>query len=267
MKRATLVAMSHPSVTTAALPYRTSGRGPAVVLIHGTAPDFFDALEAELVADHTVVRLDRRGFGASGLPAVASLTTHAEDIAAIVAELGSAVLVGWSIGGVIALEAALLCEKRLRGVMLLEPPWLLRSSPTLRMVAGFAGAKLLGALGQPAAGGRRFLRWALALRDGRCELDELSVADRARVDAAGAAILRELDSGTGEHLAPRLQGPLAVPVRLLVGTDSTPELPAAGARLAKLLAVEPRAVLGAGHFLQQTHAAEVATHVRAIRAW
>jgi pimeloyl-ACP methyl ester carboxylesterase len=246
------------------LPHRISGSGPAVVLIHGTAPDFFDALEAELQRDHTVVRLDRRGFGASSLPAVGKLTPHAEDIAAIVDTLGGATLVGWSIGGVIALETALLREHAVRGLVLLEPPWLAKSSPTLRMLAAILGAKTRGAFGAAGAGGERFLRWALNRRDGRCELDVLSGADRARVQQCGAAILRELDGGTGEHVAPRLTSPLRMPVELLFGTDSTPEFEAAAARLGQQLGITPRAIEGAGHMLQETHAVLVAEAVRAV---
>src|SRR5262245_10429695 len=119
----------------AAPPYRVSGSGPAVVLIHGTAPDFFDALEVELARDHSVVRLERRGFGKSGLPPVGALTPHAEDIAAIVDALGGAALVGWSMGGVIALEVALLRPEAVRGLVLLEPPWFFRRFPSLRQIA------------------------------------------------------------------------------------------------------------------------------------
>ena len=248
----------------ATLPHHTSGAGSPVLLIHGTAPDLFDALQAELSRDHRVIRFDRRGFGASGLSPVRALTPHAEDAAALLDAHGPAIIVGWSMGGVIALEAAMLRPDKVRGLVLLEPPWLLQTFPSLRVLAMLVSVRLRQVLGAHASAGRRFLRWALARRDGRCELDELSSADAARVDACGSAILRDFDAGTGEHFKHRLTGPLAAPTRLLVGTDSTPEFAAAAARLAKVLALEPIAIAGAGHMLQQTHAPLVAAHVREL---
>lgn len=245
-------------------PYRVSGSGPAVVLIHGTAPDFFDALEAELMRDHSVVRLDRRGFGKSGLSPVGALTPHVEDIAAIVDALGGATLVGWSMGGVIALEVALVRPTAVRGLVLLEPAWQFKRFPSLRQIAVVLGAKLRGALGDPGAGGERFLRWAIARRDGRCEYDDLSSDERARVHESARAMLCEFDASTGEHIASRLQRRLRAPVRLLVGTHSLPEFEKAARRLGKLLSIEPRFIDGAGHMLQQTHAAAVAESVRSI---
>lgn len=236
--------------------HRVLGHGPPFVLVHGTAPDLFDALETALLPHGRVVRLDRRGFPGSDLPIVHTLPPHAEDLAAIVHGLGEpAVLVGWSVGAVIALEVALRWPDKLRGLVLLEPPWRAKQHPTLAMLGGILGGKVLGALGRPEAGGERFLRWALSRRGGGDELATLADTDRARVRAAGRAILAELDGGTGEHLDP---GPLPMPVALVHGDSSTPEFSAAAQRLGASLGVTPMVLGGAGHLLQHTHAEHVA---------
>jgi pimeloyl-ACP methyl ester carboxylesterase len=175
------------------------------------------------------------------------------------------VVVGWSIGGILALELAERLPELVRALVLLEPPWLAKHHPTLRMLGGILGGKLRGALGNPAAGGERFLRWALARRDGRCELDDLPPEARQRVRAAGRAMLAELDGGTGEHLAATLR-PLPMPVTLLTGDQSTPEFAAAATRLGALLGITPEIIAGAGHLLQQTHAQAVASAVRRLAA-
>lgn len=244
--------------------HRVIGQGPSVLLVHGTAPDLFEQLERELSPTSRVIRVDRRGYPGSGLPVVSALPPHADDLAAILQrEADAAIVVGWSIGGVIALELALRFPALVRGLVLLEPPWLAKKHPTFRMLGGILGGKLRGAFGNPASGGERFHRWALSRRDGRCELDDLAPADRARVRAAGPAMLAELDGGTGEHLE-KLLGPLPMPVTLLTGDQSTVEFGAAAARLGRLLGVEPEVLPGAGHMMQETHARAVAAVVRRL---
>lgn len=243
-------------------PHRVSGQGPLVVLVHGTAPDLFDRLESELRTTHRVLRLDRRGFPGSGLPIVHTLPPHAEDLAALIArEGGEAIVVGWSIGGVIAIELAQRFPERVKGLVLLEPPWQAKRSPTLRMVAAILFGELRGALGMAASGGERFLRWALSRRDGSCELDSLPTDARERIRAAGPAMLAELDGGTGEHLVAR---PLQVPVAILAGDASTLEFGAAAERLGAAMGVKPKVLPGAGHLLQETRAPDVAAAVRAM---
>jgi pimeloyl-ACP methyl ester carboxylesterase len=256
--------MSKHQENMATLPHRISGSGPAVVLIHGAAPDYFDALERELARDHSVVRLDRRGFGNSGLPGVKKLTPHAQDIAAIVDALGSAVVVGWSMGGIIALEAALLRPQHVRGLVLLEPPWLIRRAPTVQLWIETLRALRAAVVDGRAAVAEIFLRWALRRRDGSCELDELPSAERARVQQNVHGIVNDLFAGSGEHIAAKVKRTLDTPTTLFVGTDSQPEFAAAAKRLAKTLKIEPQVITGAGHLLQETHAPIIAEAVRRL---
>jgi pimeloyl-ACP methyl ester carboxylesterase len=90
--------------------YRRSGRGPAIVLVHGgmMAAQSFTALAAHLAGDFTVVVLDRRGRGASGPPGKHyGLARECEDVLAVADRAGAAALFGLSSGAIIALETAL----------------------------------------------------------------------------------------------------------------------------------------------------------------
>lgn len=96
----------------ATLAYRTAGSGPALLLIHGGAEDAA-MLEPQALAfaerGRRVAWYDRRGTGATprdDWPA-GGVRQHAADAAAIVEDLGGhAQVLGFSSGGVIALELA-----------------------------------------------------------------------------------------------------------------------------------------------------------------
>src|SRR3954471_13924008 len=107
------------------LRYRQTGTGaPAVLLIHGTAAALWGDLPARLAARHRVVDYDRRGYDGSSGPAPSSLAAHTDDAAAPLArlDLAPAVVVGWSVGGIIALDLAVRYPARVAGLVLLEPP-------------------------------------------------------------------------------------------------------------------------------------------------
>lgn len=94
--------------------YDSSGSGPAVLLIHGRSVDartFSHQLDSDFGDNHRVVAFDLPGHGDSS-PAVNPEEVYsAPGYARIVAELvdrldvSSPVVVGWSLGGGIALEA------------------------------------------------------------------------------------------------------------------------------------------------------------------
>ncbi len=107
----------------ARLGYRVGGSGLPVVLVHGLALDLrmWDEQVPALAATSTVVRYHVRGFGRS----VADETTgytHAGDLWQLVDHLGldRVALVGLSMGGRIALEAALAAPQRVGSLVLLD---------------------------------------------------------------------------------------------------------------------------------------------------
>ncbi len=103
--------------------YSSGGKGPPLVLVHGTAADHsrwapvLPALEERF----TVYAIDRRGRGGSGDSDDYAIEREFEDVAAIVDSLGEPVnLLGHSYGGLCALEAALR-TRNVRKLVLYDP--------------------------------------------------------------------------------------------------------------------------------------------------
>jgi pimeloyl-ACP methyl ester carboxylesterase len=102
----------------------SSGHGPPLVLVHGTAADHtrWAPILPALEAHFTVCAIDRRGRGASGDTADYRIDLEFDDVAAIIDSIGQPVgLLGHSHGGVCSLEAALR-TKGVRRLVLYEPP-------------------------------------------------------------------------------------------------------------------------------------------------
>ncbi|EDM79337.1 hypothetical protein PPSIR1_02251 [Plesiocystis pacifica SIR-1] len=116
---------------------------PALLLIHGNVSSavFFDQVQAELARDYYVIAPDMRGYGKSQLEAIDAtrgMADMSDDFAALLAhpDLGLAAdakvhVVGWSVGGNVALQLALDHGTRVASLTLLNP-----GSPK-----GFGGTK------------------------------------------------------------------------------------------------------------------------------
>jgi 3-oxoadipate enol-lactonase len=103
--------------------YEVAGRGPSIVLIHeGIADRRVWSREFKLLArNHHVVRYDLRGFGASS-KAVGPFS-HLRDLADLIKHLRfrKPVVVGASVGGLIAIDFALAHPSSLAGLFLIAP--------------------------------------------------------------------------------------------------------------------------------------------------
>jgi|GEM_PF-248624 len=103
--------------------YHVYGHGdPAIVLIHGWACDsgYWRAQLADLAARYTTVTLDLAGHGGSGRNRTDwSMARYGEDVAAVVRQLPKPriILVGHSMGGPVALEAAAVLGPRVAGII------------------------------------------------------------------------------------------------------------------------------------------------------
>jgi pimeloyl-ACP methyl ester carboxylesterase len=105
------------------LRYAVGGDGPAVVLVHGLGGTIenWRGLAPPLAAEHRVVVPDLPGHGRSApLPEARDLDALAEAVLAIAdaEEMVGAVWIGHSLGGVVALRAAVLRPEAVRGLVL-----------------------------------------------------------------------------------------------------------------------------------------------------
>jgi pimeloyl-ACP methyl ester carboxylesterase len=145
-----------------------AGAGPGPVVVLGTglgemSLDWMPVLPA-LAAAGPVVAYDRAGLGASDPVHPLTLAGQVEDLAAVLAEVGPAVVVGHSWGGLLAQLVTFGHPERVAGLVLVDPsheevwaavPWWLRAVET---AYGFAAdmTNLLGLANRSAAkAGRR----------------------------------------------------------------------------------------------------------------
>ncbi len=105
-----------------------SGRGPPLIVVHGTAEDHtvFDKLRDALGGRFRLYMMDRRGRGKSGDHPQYSLEREAEDLLAVIGAMDGPVdgpvnLFAHSFGGLCALEAARRTD-RLSALMIYEVP-------------------------------------------------------------------------------------------------------------------------------------------------
>ena len=113
--------------------YTVQGSGTPVVLIHGlhssgTMNWTMPGITAALAQNHRVIVMDCRGHGKSDKPETDAAygTTMAEDVVALLAHLDirKAHIVGYSMGGMIALKTAVLHPERVQSLLLCGMGWL-----------------------------------------------------------------------------------------------------------------------------------------------
>jgi pimeloyl-ACP methyl ester carboxylesterase len=107
------------------LRYIDYGSGPVLVLLHGMAASWQWWLEniPTLAQRHRIIAVDLPGCGNSEtLPAPAEMSAHARIVLDLLARLdvGSATVVGHSMGGLVALEMAGADPQRVRNLILVD---------------------------------------------------------------------------------------------------------------------------------------------------
>lgn len=250
------------------LAWQEAGGGPPVLFIHGTAAALWGELPSRVAAFARAITYDRRGFGRSPATPVASLKDHEDDAIALLsarASGGGAVLVGWSIGGVIALGIAARRPELVRGLVLLEPPLWAKKHPTPSLFNGVVVSILKGYLAGPAAGGRRFSAWVFGERDGGSSLDRIAPDQRQQIADNAAAIGVELRGGTGEHLAAGDVATITAPTIVLTGDRSRPFFEQSARRVAETIpGARLERLAGASHFLQLERPDAVISAIRGM---
>ncbi len=106
--------------------YVDEGSGPAVMLMHGHTLDhrIFDDIAPSLIAaGFRVLRPDLRGHGRSSLPPTGyHPSRHAADMLAVLdhADVATSSVVGFSIGGAVAIELAVAAAERVERLALIS---------------------------------------------------------------------------------------------------------------------------------------------------
>lgn len=253
-----------------ALAYARAGRGPMLVLVHGSLGDwrYWQPQLDGLARAFTVVapslrrcwpeRWDGEGGGYS-------IERHARDVAALIAHLGEPVgLVGFSRGGLVAYEAARLCPGRVARLALVEPGFdSLVNAPTgaaapVNAIATRAMQSIRA--GDVDGGLRAFFDTAF----GAGAWDALPVAARERVrDNAWTLAAQASEVRTAASIADLAALPM--PLVCFEGGRSSARNRAIGAALRAGL---PRAhhvrIDAAGHDLSATHPAPFGAAIEAF---
>jgi pimeloyl-ACP methyl ester carboxylesterase len=239
------------------LSYEEVGSGPPVLLIHGTGGAVWDPLPDKLAAaGRRAIYYHRRGFGDSTHEPIKDPPRHTADAAALLERLDAApaIVVGHSMGGVLTLDLAVRRPELVRGVVVIEPPLHLKKHPSVKMMRELIGAQITRRRRGEEEAAERFMRWATGTTDGANGYDATPPEVQAHLRGNAAAIMRELDSGTGEHVKNGEIAKIACPAILLLGSITQPDFGKAARRIAKALpSLEIVDVPDAGHILPATH--------------
>jgi pimeloyl-ACP methyl ester carboxylesterase len=155
------------------------GQGPTVVLVHGLGSRMGHWLPVarRLARDHRVVLVDLPGHGATAMPEPLSLEAAVQSLQGVLDdEPGPVVLVGHSVGGLVAAQAALDRPARVRALVLVET--------ALRpQIVGTERDALLRALERDVAGALRgaFESFGRDSAQGRMLADEVAALDPGHV--------------------------------------------------------------------------------------
>jgi pimeloyl-ACP methyl ester carboxylesterase len=202
----------------------------------------------------TVVRYDRRGYGRSlDLGPPTSFPHQVDDLLDVLAER-RAVLVGHSLGGVIALATAVQRPDLVAAVLAYESPM-----PWTAWWPNDSAGSVVSDDGDPADKAEAFMRRMIG--DERwLRLPPPTRADRR---AEGAALVAELRSVRDALHPPYDPAAVAVPVLAVHGTTSKPHHTRTAVALADLVPGAELAVIeGAGHGAHASHSDDLAALVR-----
>jgi pimeloyl-ACP methyl ester carboxylesterase len=236
----------------------TSGTGPPLVLVHGTAGDHttFRVVGPILAARRTIHAIDRRGRGASGDAASYAIEREYDDLAAvaraIAGEAGERVdVAGHSYGGRCALGAALRTDAIARVVCYEGAP-----PPT---DVSYQPAGLEGELRRLLEAGRTdelyatFLTRVVGLPPAELAAYRDDPVWPVRV-ATAATIVRELEAERSPAAGLDALAAVRQPVLQILGGESLPVFARATAALDERLADSRVAVIpGARHAAHHTH--------------
>jgi 3-oxoadipate enol-lactonase len=247
--------MASETVNGTVLHYEERGTGPPLLLVHGTGTyaGIWSEVIDGLARSYRVIAYDRRGFARSSPTRDGGLAEHARDAAALLDALGAspATVVGWSGGGVIALDLAASFPDCVASLVLAEPAVHLTTHPTRSAVAMSVRSGFHRYVRRdPAAAALEMYRWASAYKTGGNAFDGLPEAWREQMLAHATATLREMDQMIRPYPTRAAIRSIACPVIVIEGDLSDPAFGRAVGFVMRLL---PQARLvslsGAEHML------------------
>jgi pimeloyl-ACP methyl ester carboxylesterase len=230
--------------------------GPVVVLVHGSLDRSTSFARVQrLLADCTVVRYDRRGYGRSlGAGPPVSFEQQVDDLEAVVAGR-QVVLAGHSYGGVLCLALAARRADLVSTVVSYEAPMPWASWWPSSTAGGDALAEP-----DPADAAERFMRRMVG--DDRWE--RLPASTRAKRRAEGVTLVAEMRALRRPGDAP--YDPVAVTAPVVVGCggrSSERHLRTAEELVTSLPDARLEVVEGASHGVHLTHPSSLARLIRA----
>ncbi len=235
--------------------YEERGSGPPLLLVHGTGAyaDLWTPVLEGLARSFRVISYDRRGFGRSASVGRVRFPDHARDAAALLERLNAApaTVVGWSGGGVVALELAASAPECVEALVLAEPAVHMSIHPSLALLRmqtrSLIQRYLLRDVG---AAAQTMYRWVSTSTQGGNTFDSLPQAWRDQMVSNGPSTVREMDQLLRPRPSRAKIRAITCPVTLIEGELSDPVFLTADAFVKRLL---PQAKLvslsEAAHFL------------------
>jgi len=219
---------SSVAVPGATLAVLTQGAGPSLVLIHGTGADksTWNTIADELSSDFTVISYDRRGYGESVHEPILDHRVHADDLITLIESLnvGKVRVVGWSSGGVIALDVVTRRPELITELIVMEAPAQGMSVPSLGMLSMMMKSGRLEKKGKGAEAVGLFYDWASSTKDGSSGYARSTEDVRRSLDGYAPVVLAELKpskSGPlGGHIDYKGVAASGVPITWFLGGDS-----------------------------------------------
>jgi pimeloyl-ACP methyl ester carboxylesterase len=247
--------MATAGINGANLYYEERGSGRPLLLVHGTGAyaDVWSPVLDGLARSYRVIAYDRRGFARSSSAPRGRLADHGRDAAALLDALGAspATVVGWSGGGVIALDLAATVPDCVAELVLAEPAVHLITHPTRAALAMAARSAIQRYLRRDAAAAALTMyRWASGYKTGGNAFDAFPEAWREQMLAHAHTTLREMDQMIRPYPTRAAIRSIACPVTVIEGDLSDPAFATADAFVMRLLPQARMVSLpGAAHML------------------
>ncbi|MFL6090280.1 MAG: alpha/beta fold hydrolase [Aeromicrobium sp.] len=247
--------MTSASVNGTELYFEEHGEGPPLLLVHGTGAygDLWLPVLDGLARRFRVISYDRRGFGRSASSGHVRFADHARDAAALLELLDAspAIVVGWSGGGVVALDLAASASEHVASLVLAEPAAHMGTHPTRSALGMQARSSFQRYLRRDSGSAAQTMyRWVSTSTRGGNTFDKIPQDWRDQMISNGPSTVREMNQLLRPYPSRANIRSITCPVTLIEGELSDPAFVVADAFVRRLL---PNAELielsGAAHFL------------------